>query len=48
MMKMRMILGMLMAVGICSAQNLLENGDFERHINRIRRQERRKQTEKGG
>ncbi len=27
---------------------LLENGDFERHINRIRRQERRQQTEKGG
>ena len=26
--------------------DLLENGDFERHINRIRRQERRKQAEK--
>ena len=27
-MKMRMFLGMMLAVGMCGAQNLLENGDF--------------------
>ena len=34
-MKMRMILGMLMAVGICGAQNLLENGDFTVQFKRL-------------
>ncbi|MBR5079804.1 MAG: hypothetical protein IKX30_13790 [Victivallales bacterium] len=34
-MKMRMFLGMMMAVGLCGAQNLLENGDFTVQFKRL-------------
>ena len=27
-MKMRLFFGMMLAVGLCGAENLLENGDF--------------------
>ena len=34
-MKMRMFLGMMLAVGMCGAQNLLENGDFTVQFKRL-------------
>ena len=34
-MKKRIFLGMIMAVGLCGAQNLLENGDFTTRLKRL-------------
>ena len=35
-MKMRMFFGMMLAVGLCGAQNLLENGDFTVQYKRLK------------
>ncbi|MBR3648705.1 MAG: hypothetical protein IKN52_00520, partial [Victivallales bacterium] len=34
-MKKRIFLGVIMAVGLCGAQNLLENGDFTTRLKRL-------------